>query len=144
MFDLPPDPFSVEGRNELIEQQREVIALWEAEYKLCNEVMGEELKFMGTSQAAKDIERMAEVWGGKDALINFVSFPLLPLLESFNPYEVEADCVIVSLFLHQWGFVRLSSIVSFDRASLSILISSPSFSVLRNRHGRLSRQHDIT
>ncbi|KAL7409815.1 TAP-like protein-domain-containing protein [Mrakia frigida] len=74
MFDLPPDPFSVEGRNELIEQQREVIALWETEYKLCNELMGEELKFMGTSQAAKDIERMAEVLGGKDALINFWGF----------------------------------------------------------------------
>lgn len=72
MFDLPPDPFSVEGRLELIEQQREVIALWETEYSLCNEVMGRELPFMGTSQAAKDIERMSDVFGGKDALINFV------------------------------------------------------------------------
>jgi len=73
MFDLPPDPFSVEGREELIEQQREVITLWETEYKLCNEVLGRELPFMGTSQAVKDIERMSKVFGGKDALINFVS-----------------------------------------------------------------------
>jgi len=70
-FNIPSDPFSVEGRFRLLEQHRELLALQQAEYERCAETMGDELRYMGTSTVVRDIEEMSRIFEGEDAPINF-------------------------------------------------------------------------
>jgi len=51
-------------RDNLIEQHRQFLALYETQAKLCAENMGEELKYMGTANVVRDIDFMATAFDG--------------------------------------------------------------------------------
>jgi hypothetical protein len=61
------DPFA---RFDLVLQYRQAIAMFEAQAKLCTLNMpngGSDLKYMGTSTVARDIDFMSKVISGPDA-----------------------------------------------------------------------------
>jgi hypothetical protein len=69
---VPPDPWSDGGREMLVQQQREALAIFETQASICGEKMGAEvLKYMGTTTLIKDIEYLKNALDGEDALINF-------------------------------------------------------------------------
>lgn len=70
-FDIPKDPFSAEGRQHLLDQHRQLLAMQETEFEKCSETMGEDLRYMGTSTVVRDIEEMSRVLHGKNAKINY-------------------------------------------------------------------------
>ncbi|KIJ55465.1 hypothetical protein M422DRAFT_63524 [Sphaerobolus stellatus SS14] len=70
-------------RDRLIEQQREADALYETQFKICNETLGETLKYMGTSTVSRDIDFITTVLEGKNALINFVGFSYGTILGAY-------------------------------------------------------------
>lgn len=70
-FDLAPDPTSDEGKLHLLDQHRQLLALQEAEFNVCAETMGDELRYMGTSTVVRDIAEIVRVLDGPEARINF-------------------------------------------------------------------------
>ncbi|KAJ7621033.1 TAP-like protein-domain-containing protein [Roridomyces roridus] len=71
-FSVPEDPFSPEGRAVLVEQQKEALALEDAQGALCGSTMGAEaLGYMSTTTTIYDMEEISRVLVGEDALINF-------------------------------------------------------------------------
>lgn len=71
-FEVPPDPFSPEGKAILVKQQNEALALWQTRAEICGETMGADaLKGMGTTTLIKDTETLSAALEGPDALINF-------------------------------------------------------------------------
>lgn len=68
-FELPPDPESPEGYAHIVQQWAAWRALYAAQYQLCGEKYGEELKHMGTSTVVRDIDYMAKLFDGPDALM---------------------------------------------------------------------------
>ncbi|KZW03385.1 hypothetical protein EXIGLDRAFT_744177 [Exidia glandulosa HHB12029] len=70
-FDLPPDPSSPEGYDSLVRQWASWRSLSAAQYHLCGEKHGDELKYMGTSTNVRDIDYMAKIFDGQDAPIHF-------------------------------------------------------------------------
>ena len=71
-FEVPPDPYSREGLEVLVLQQKEALNLMQLQAEVCKETMGAEvLKWMGTTTLIKDIEYLKDTIDGKDALINF-------------------------------------------------------------------------
>lgn len=70
---IPNDPYSPEGRAVIIEQQKEALALEEAQAGVCREAMGDALNYMSTTTGVRDMEEISRVLEGEDAKINFVS-----------------------------------------------------------------------
>ncbi|KAJ7473466.1 hypothetical protein FB451DRAFT_292804 [Mycena latifolia] len=71
-FSVPKNPLSASGRALLIEQQKEALALEEAQGIMCSDTMGAEaLGFMSTTTTIYDMEEISRVLVGEDALINF-------------------------------------------------------------------------
>lgn len=58
-----------EVRTLLIQQQREADALYRTQFMICNETMGVQLRYMGTSTVARDIHLITKVVEGEDALM---------------------------------------------------------------------------
>ena len=68
-YDVGPnltDPFT---RDHLIQQQRDADALLEAQFKICAKNMGDQLKYMGTTNVARDIAYITSLLEGEDALM---------------------------------------------------------------------------
>ncbi|KAI0356986.1 hypothetical protein OH77DRAFT_1534392 [Trametes cingulata] len=70
-YDVGPNLTDPLNRNHLIQQQRDADALWETQFKICAQTMGDRLKYMGTSTVARDIDYITTLLEGEDALINF-------------------------------------------------------------------------
>lgn len=68
-FELPPDPFSAQGYDAIVRQWASWRSLYAVQYQLCGEKLGDELKYMGTSTVVRDIDYMAKVFDGPDALM---------------------------------------------------------------------------
>ena len=60
---------SPETRQVYKKQQEEFLSLKKVEAKLCAQNVGPELKYMGTTYVARDIEFMTRVIDGEDALM---------------------------------------------------------------------------
>jgi hypothetical protein len=45
------------------------LALYEAQFKLCGSKLGDELKYMGTATVVRDMDYMAKLFDGDDALM---------------------------------------------------------------------------
>lgn len=84
-FDISrsPDPFSTEGTSHLLEQHRELLAMQLTEFTKCSEVMGDELRYMGTTTVVRDIEEMSRVLEGAEAKINYLGFSYGTILGAF-------------------------------------------------------------
>ncbi|KAI0772752.1 TAP-like protein-domain-containing protein [Trametes elegans] len=70
-YDVGPNLTDPLTRKHLIAQQRDVDALWNTQFEICAQVMGDKLKYMGTSTVARDIDFIASLLDGEDALINY-------------------------------------------------------------------------
>lgn len=79
-FDIPHDPFSHDALLSLTNQQRELSALLEAQYKVCRENVDlEDLKQSGTSTVVRDIEEISRQLDGAEVKINFAGFSSVAL-----------------------------------------------------------------
>jgi len=56
-------------RERLLEQQREADALYKTQFEVCRGSLGDDLKYMGTSTVARDIDFITTALEGKDALM---------------------------------------------------------------------------
>ncbi|KIJ55468.1 hypothetical protein M422DRAFT_24044 [Sphaerobolus stellatus SS14] len=70
-------------RDRLVEQQREADALYQTQFKICNETVGENLKYMGTSTVSRDVDFITTTLEGKDALINYYGFSYGTILGAY-------------------------------------------------------------
>ena len=70
-YDIDPnitvtDPFN---RFQLVQTQRDAIALWKSQFQICAQTMGELIGFMGTTLVARDIDYLTTLIEGEDALM---------------------------------------------------------------------------
>ncbi|EJD54339.1 hypothetical protein AURDEDRAFT_156120 [Auricularia subglabra TFB-10046 SS5] len=70
-FNLPPHPSSPAGFADIQRQWSEWRSLFAAQYHICGEALGNELKYMGTATVVRDIEYMASLFDGPGAPIHF-------------------------------------------------------------------------
>ena len=56
-----------ELRDTILAQQFEADALYKTQFSLCEQRMGDELKYMGTTTVARDVAFMAEILDGDGA-----------------------------------------------------------------------------
>jgi len=70
-YDVAPNLTDSRTRDHLLHQYKEARSLSETQFALCAKSMGDELRYMGTTTAARDIDFITTVLEGKDALINF-------------------------------------------------------------------------
>jgi hypothetical protein len=56
-------------RERLLEQWREADVLTQTQYETCERTMGQQMKYMGTTLVARDVNFMATVLEGRDALM---------------------------------------------------------------------------
>ena len=66
-FNVPPDPTSDTGYAAIVSQYRTYLALYETQYKLCENALGEELLYMGTTTVVRDLDFMAQFFDGPGA-----------------------------------------------------------------------------
>ncbi|KAI0372414.1 hypothetical protein BV20DRAFT_1050746 [Pilatotrama ljubarskyi] len=70
-YDVGPNLTDPLNRNHLVQLQRDADSLWQTQFEICAQTMGERLKYMGTSTVARDIDFITTLLDGEDALINF-------------------------------------------------------------------------
>lgn len=70
-FNLPPHPSSPVGFADIVRQWSEWRSLFAAQYRICGEALGDELKYMGTATVVRDIDFMASLFDGHGAPIHF-------------------------------------------------------------------------
>ena len=84
-YDVSPNLTDPYGRFDLVQQQRDAIALFKTQFQICAQTMGELIGFMGTTLVARDIDFITTLLEGEDALMYALSF--------FRAYLNGADCV---------------------------------------------------
>ena len=73
-YDVGPNLTDPANRNHLIQLQRDADALWQAQFEICAETMGDTLQYMGTSTVARDIDFITSLLDGEDALMSVKRF----------------------------------------------------------------------
>ena len=81
--ELPPDPWSRQGREHLADQARIQTALNKAKFERCAKQMGEELRHMSTSTVVRDIDFMSTVLDGAHGRINYIGFSYGTILGAY-------------------------------------------------------------
>ncbi|KAI0634190.1 TAP-like protein-domain-containing protein [Trametes polyzona] len=100
-YDVGPNLTDPKNRAHLIEQQRDADALWETQFEICAETMGDNLKYMGTTTVARDIDFITTLLDGEDALINFYGLS----------YGTVIGQYLVNLFPDRVGRVVIDGVV---------------------------------
>ncbi|KAF9466084.1 TAP-like protein-domain-containing protein [Collybia nuda] len=104
-FSVPKDPFSSSGKGILVEQQKQALALEEAQATVCGNTMGAEtLGYMSTTTTIYDMEEISRVLEGKDALINFWG----------GSYGSIVGAYLGHMLPHKAGRILISGIVPAD------------------------------
>jgi len=70
-YDFPPNGTLQEIREQVLIQQRESDSLLKTVFDVCGNVMGDELKYMGTATVVRDMDFIIKTLDGPGALINF-------------------------------------------------------------------------
>ena len=68
-FDFSSNSSLEEMRHDILVQQREMDALLKTIFEVCDQTMGDRLKYMGTATVVRDIDFMAKALDGEDALM---------------------------------------------------------------------------
>ncbi|KAI9056407.1 alpha/beta-hydrolase [Trametes sanguinea] len=100
-FDVGPNLTDPKNRDHLIHQQREADALWQTQMRVCEQTMGDKLRYMGTVNIARDIEFMTSLLDGEGAPINYYGLSYGTVLGQF----------LVNLFPDRVGRVVLDGVV---------------------------------
>ncbi|KAK7052459.1 hypothetical protein R3P38DRAFT_2860456 [Favolaschia claudopus] len=104
-FSVPKDPFSAAGRAVLIEQQKEALALEEAQGALCAETLGAKaLGFMSTTTTIYDMEEISKVMEGEDAPLNFYG----------GSYGTIVGAYLANMLPHKAGKIVIDGVVPGD------------------------------
>ena len=53
----------------LLQNEKQAQALLKTQFEICNQTMGEQLRYMGTSTVVRDIDFLTKVLEGEDALM---------------------------------------------------------------------------
>ncbi|TFY83522.1 hypothetical protein EWM64_g478 [Hericium alpestre] len=70
-FQVAPKGSGLDRREHLIQQYQEADALYQTQFALCEQEMGDSLRYMGTSTVVRDIDFITRALDGEEALINF-------------------------------------------------------------------------
>ncbi|KAI0772753.1 TAP-like protein-domain-containing protein [Trametes elegans] len=100
-YDVNPnltDPFT---RAHLIAQQRDANALWKTQFEICNETMGDTLRYAGTNTVVRDIDYLTTLLEGEDALINYYGIS----------YGTVIGQYLVNMFPNRVGRVAIDGVV---------------------------------
>ncbi|KAJ4468855.1 hypothetical protein J3R30DRAFT_3554813 [Lentinula aciculospora] len=87
--------------DELVEQHRQFLAVKEAHAKLCGEMMGDELRYMGTATVVRDIDFMSKTIEGEDEKINYWGISYGSILGAY----------LVNMLPHRIGYTVIDGIV---------------------------------
>ncbi|GJJ14062.1 hypothetical protein Clacol_008319 [Clathrus columnatus] len=68
-FDIGPNLSDPRTRDHLLLQQREAETLYQLQYEMCGRTMGDNLRYMGTSTVARDIDFITRILEGEEAPI---------------------------------------------------------------------------
>ncbi|KAJ3872945.1 hypothetical protein F5051DRAFT_420415 [Lentinula edodes] len=88
--------------DQLVEQHRQFLAVKEAHAHLCGEMMGNELKYMGTATVVRDIDFMSRVIDGEDEKINYWGISYGSILGAY----------LVNMLPHRIGHAVIDGIVN--------------------------------
>ncbi|KAF8959156.1 hypothetical protein BDZ97DRAFT_1667553 [Flammula alnicola] len=88
-------------RENVVEQFRQLLVIKQSQAERCGEVMGDELKFMGTATVARDLEFMTRVFDGEDAKVNFHG----------ASYGAIIGVWLVNMFPERVGYIVIDGIV---------------------------------
>ncbi|KAH8101567.1 hypothetical protein BXZ70DRAFT_102751 [Cristinia sonorae] len=100
-YDFPLNTTREELRQILLFQQRQVDAMQKTEMEVCAGVMGDELKYMGTTTVARDVAFIASTLDGENAPINYLGL---------SYYGSILGQYVVNMFPGRVGRVVLDSI----------------------------------
>ncbi|KAI0719840.1 TAP-like protein-domain-containing protein [Cerioporus squamosus] len=103
-YDVGPNLTDPANRYHLIETQRDADALYKTQFAICGQTMGDQLRYMGTSTVARDIDFMTTLLDGKDALINFYGFS----------YGTVIGQYLANMFPERIGRVAIDGVVNAD------------------------------
>ncbi|CDO72135.1 hypothetical protein BN946_scf184962.g78 [Trametes cinnabarina] len=73
-YDVAPDVGDPFNRYHLIQTQRDADGLYKSQFEICDQTMGDRIRYMGTSTVVRDIDFITKLLDGEDALINFWGF----------------------------------------------------------------------
>ncbi|TBU37821.1 TAP-like protein-domain-containing protein [Dichomitus squalens] len=103
-YDVSPnltDPFN---RYHLIETQRDANALYQAQFQVCAQTMGETIKYAGTTSVVRDIDYINTILEGNNSLINFYGFS----------YGTVMGQYLVNIFPDRVGRVVIDGVADAD------------------------------
>ncbi|TBU51516.1 TAP-like protein-domain-containing protein [Dichomitus squalens] len=103
-YDVSPNLTDPYNRFHLIETQRDANALYQAQFQVCAQTMGETIKYAGTTSVVRDIDFITTLLEGTDSLINFYGFS----------YGTVMGQYLVNVFPDRVGRVVIDGVVDAD------------------------------
>lgn len=100
-FDVKNDVYAPDLRTSMLRQASEMEALTKAQFELCRNTMGDELRYMGTSTVARDIDFITTALEGEEALINFYG----------GSYGSTLGQYVINMFPHRVGRIAIDGIM---------------------------------
>ena len=92
------------NRFHLIETQRDANALYQAQFEVCNQTMGETIRYAGTTSVVRDIDYINTLLAGNDSLINFYGLS----------YGTVMGQYLINIFPDRVGRIVIDGVVDAD------------------------------
>ena len=103
-YDISPNLTDASNRFHLIETQRDANALYQAQFEVCNQTMGETIRSAGTTSVVRDIDYINTLLAGNDSLINFYGLS----------YGTVMGQYLINIFPDRVGRIVIDGVVDAD------------------------------
>ena len=103
-YDISPNLTDASNRFHLIETQRDANTLYQAQFEVCNQTMGETIRYAGTTSVVRDIDYINTLLAGNGSLINFYGLS----------YGTVMGQYLVNMFPDRVGRVVIDGVVDAD------------------------------
>ncbi|KAM5545960.1 hypothetical protein V8D89_000086 [Ganoderma adspersum] len=103
-YDVSPNLADPGNRPHLIQTQRDANALYQAQFEVCKQTMGETIKYAGTTSVVRDIDYINTLIAGNGSLINFYGLS----------YGTVMGQYLVNVFPNRVGRVVIDGVVDAD------------------------------
>ena len=103
-YDVSPDLADPGNRPNLIQSQRDANTLYQAQSQICNQTMGETIRYAGTMSVVRDIDYINTLLAGNGSLINFYGLS----------YGTVMGQYLVNVFPDRVGRVVIDGVVDAD------------------------------
>ena len=103
-YDISPNLTDASNRFHLIETQRDANALYQAQFEVCNQTMGETIRYAGTTSVVRDIDYINTLLAGNDSLINFYGLS----------YGTVMGQYLINIFPDRVGRIVIDGVVDAD------------------------------